>query len=177
MKKTILLALALTFTVFFIGCNKEETTEPMVQENEMIPIAKITAQNDIQHLFLQRDMKEFFLDIQEGELVFMEVIDSNKNGEEAGLLYRIYNREQGVTTTTLMTSVLSLKGNIYYYDPIETRTTTVSCTTKDCDQPSGCAPTMSGSCTTGCRHCTVTKTAPLPDSFIADVIRNAVAVY
>ena len=53
---TVLFALAITFSFFFAGCSKEETIEPTVQENEMIPIAKITAQNDIQHLFLQKDM-------------------------------------------------------------------------------------------------------------------------
>jgi len=182
---TMLLALAMTFSFFFTGCNKEEMIEqPVVQETEMIPIAKITTQNDIQHLFLQKDMRESFKDSPEIELVFMEVVDDKKTGENAGLLYRIYNREQGVTTTTLMTSVLTLKGDIYYYDPLETRGGTITCSTSsnECSRsatdciPKGTACTKCSSWT-DTKPCTKSITAPLPDSFIADVIRSAVSVY
>jgi len=183
MKKFTYTITLLVFAFFFIGCEKEVIIEQsVVQENEMIPIAKITAQNDIQHLFLQKDMQVSFLDNQEWELVFMEVVDNKKTGENAGLLYRIYNKEQGFTTTTLMTSVLTLKKDTYYYDPIKTQTTTVSCSTSNtkCKKAEGaCFPsgTTCTDCPWGAGSCTRTITAPVPLEMMIDAIRNAVAVY
>ena len=185
MKKITYTITLLAFAFFFIGCEKEAMIEQsVVQESEMIPIAKITAQNEIQHLFLQKDMQESFKDSPEIELVFMEVVDNNKKGENAGLLYRIYNREQGVTTTTLMTSVLTLKGDIYYYDPLETCTSTISCSTSNtrCKKTEGaCFP--SGTTCTDCPwnggKCITRIAVPAPAVLmtITKTIRAAVAVY
>ena len=182
MKKFTYTITLLVFAFFFIGCEKETMIEqPVVQENEMIPIAKLTAQNDIQHLFLQKDMQASFLDNQGGELVFMEVVDNNKNGENAGLLYRIYNREQGVVTTTLMTSVLTLKGDTYYYDPIDTRGSTIMCTALNlaCSVESkGCIPEFRNctKCSNGA-ECYKTIKITYPSDPIIRIIRKAVAAY
>ena len=188
MKKFTYTITLLVFAFFFIGCEKEAMIEqPVVQENEMIPIAKLTSQNDIQHLFLQKDMQASFKDIQEGELVFMEVVDNEKTGENAGLLYRIYYREQGVAVTTLMSSVLTLKGDIYYCAPIEANlSSTISCSTSDCLNDKGaCVPIVDNghktcsACISPGKKCTRTISAPLPElwSKLTDAIRDAVSAY
>ena len=184
MKKFTYTITLLAFAFFFIGCDKEAMIEhPVVQENEMISIAKLTAQNDIQHLFLQKDMQASFLDNQGGELVFMEVVDDNKNGEEIGLLYRIYYKEQGVAVTTLIPSILTLKGGTYYYSPSDIATyNKVSCSTSDCTKHlTGCKPSWGSTCTScpkKTQKCTRTVSNFCDEiELMSKIIRNAVAAY
>ena len=156
MKRNLtLMIVAIAF--IFASCEKENPImndiKP-IQKGEMVPIAKLTENNEIVHLFLQKDAQEFFSkessavygssskNTSNTRLVFVEVKDNNKNDKEAELLYRIYNDETKVVETSIST-VLTLENGIYYAQVGGGAGTTLSCTTsnRDCTQEAnGCVP-------------------------------------
>jgi len=192
MNKIKILCAVIALVFVFGACNKSDTTDESqpiqktTSQSKMIPIAKLTDRNEIEHLFLQKDIQEFFSKENSKEkLVFIEIIDNEKNGREAGLLYRIYNKESNVTETTMI-AVLTLEEGIYYYVPpggggdIIARST--SCTTSDCSSESdGCVPSHWTSACTPCNNggkCTRTTssvTQAMPT--LTDAIQYAVSVY
>jgi len=157
MKKALLATvLALTFAFFVIGCTKENNNQP-IQKSERIPIAKLTDGNKIEHLFLQKDVKEYFskrnADVQgyslknapDAELIFIEVVDEENDGEDVGLLYRIHYGEDNVTKTSII-FVLTLEGNIYYYKPDGGGGSHSTCEGTGCESTE-CIPKATGGCT------------------------------
>ena len=188
--------LLLIFAFFITGCKKEETIlndtksiQQMIMQNEMIemiPIAKLSEENEIVHLFLQKDVQDFFAKENPNQmLVFVEVMDFEKNGKEAGLLYRIYNRGGNITETSMSFLGLVLKEDIYYL-PIGTRAPvgfTTTCTTSDCaSETKGCMPNYyncscspcanGGKCT---RSTSNLRTATLTN--LTEAIIYAISVY
>ncbi|MDR1199088.1 MAG: hypothetical protein LBK94_08795 [Prevotellaceae bacterium] len=190
MKKALMLvAIFAVVGIVINGCKKKDTivndiqpTQKIAMQDEMIPIAKLTDKNEIKHLFLQKDVQEFFSkENPDAKLVFVEVINNEKKGNEAGLLYRIYYGKRNVTETSL-TLTLILQNNIYYYLPSGGGSGsgwTTSCTTKDCASESdGCVPKMGGGCTP-CKNggdCTRT-TSNVASIALTNAIHYAVSVY
>jgi len=153
---------AVIFAVIgMVACNKSSDTalnNPPIQKVtaepaiEKIPIAKLTDKG-IELLFLQRDVQECFAKENPGEtLVFVEVQDDNKDGKDAGLLYRIYNEKEKVAETSISFVVTLEKG--IYYAPTATSLqnaggvgATITCTTDECaSEQYGCWPD-GGRCT------------------------------
>ena len=183
MKKLLLALLVVVF--IFASCEKENTTLndiPSVPKGGKIAIAKLTENNKIEHLFFQRDVQEFFSkenpdlhgvsskNISDAELIFIEVVDNEKNGKEVELLTRIYYGESNITETTMISSVLTLEGDIYYYAPPSDdnvskaigAVSAVSCTTSDATcvgDKNGCQPRiLLGTCTACTNKATCTRT-------------------
>jgi hypothetical protein len=190
--KNILLLVVIAAVVSITGCNKneEETLNngmPLKStiQSEMIPIAKLTEEGEIEHLFLQKDLQESYSKSNpDAELVFMEVMDYDKNGKEVGLLYRIYHPKSRVAETTLIMAI-TLEENIYYFVPGGVGITT-TCTTSDCSGSStGCQPQSDNSCSscpwlTGGGKCTrSTSSNSLKGGMngLTDAIQYAVSVY
>jgi len=185
--------LVLTFAFFVIGCTKENDNQP-IQKSERIPIAKLTDGNKIEHLFLQKDVKNFYskgnADVQgyslknapDTELIFIEVVDEGNDGEDIGLLYRIRYEEGTVAETSIISSVLTLEENIYYYVPGGGGGVKVSCTTSDCSgSDTGCQPQSDNTCSK-CfwgGTCTRTVSTVTEKSIgpITEAIEYAVSVY
>jgi len=222
MKKIRILTILLVVTLvagasIFYACEKENTILndiPPTQISEKIAIAKLTKNNKIVHLFLQKDVQEFFskenFDLHgisskstsDAELVFIEVIDNEKNGKEVGLLTRIYYGESNIIETTIISSVLTLEGDVYYYAPprdgndskatdatsktiVGGTASAVSCTTSDpkcVSDRNGCQPRiLLGTCTacTNGGTCTRTTTSVSASTMqpLTNAIQYAVSVY
>ena len=185
-----LLCTAIALVFIFGACNKndmENSLQPLqttTMQNKMIPIAKLTDKNEIEHLFLQKDVQEFFSkENPNAKLVFMEVMDEEKNGKEVGLLYRIYYGESNITATSL-TLVLTLEGGVYYYVPIGGGgyAVTTTCTTTECSSTTGCQPQSNNTCSTcpwpGAKCTRTTSSVRGSDlTELTDAIQYAVSVY
>jgi len=159
MRKLFLFSMVVTLGL--VACNKDDAVldnaapkQKVLKQEEMIPVAKLTDKNEIELLFLQRDVQEFFnRENPDEKLVFVEVQDDNKDGKNAGLLYRIYNANEKVTETSISFVVILEKG--VYYAPVTTLQyaggasgLTISCTTSDCSyEVYGCIPYLGTSCT------------------------------
>ena len=80
--------------------------------SDMFPIARLTNANEIEHLFLQRDVQEYFASKNpNATLVFVEVTEDGTNGQ-VGLLFRVYYEENNAVETSF-SLVLNLVGNTY----------------------------------------------------------------
>ena len=138
-----MLSTVIALVFVFAACNKSDDMMDniqTVQKGEMIPIAKLTDNDIIEFLFLQKDVQEFFIKENiDKKLIFVEVIDNEKNGEKAGLLYRIYDVKNKVAETTINYG-LTLVDNFYYLSPMKS-SLSVTCTTSDCaSEQLGCIP-------------------------------------
>ncbi|MDR2980119.1 MAG: hypothetical protein LBV02_06750 [Bacteroidales bacterium] len=191
--KFIIMGILLPVGVFALifSCQKDESNTLLndiqsIPKNEKMAIARLTENNEIVHLFLQKDVQEFFSkessavygssskNISNASLVFVEVKDDNKNDKDAELLYRIYNDESKVTETSIST-VLTLEDGIYYAQ-VGRGAQTVSCTTSNsaCTQEvNGCVPygTLCTKCASG-GICTRTVTE-VNAMVISAIIRSA----
>jgi len=201
MKKIILSISSLVLV--FGACNKsdvdnvlpiEEATmqsKAAAIQTKMIPIAKLTEKNEIEPLFLQKDVQAFFSkENPEGKLVFVEVVDDKKFGNEPGLLYRIYYANNKTVETSIY-FVLTSKERVYYISASSLGGRKITCTTSDCsDEPQGCVPDSDTSCTKCSKilhKCTKTvESEVLADANMAltrtvsnlrDALRYAVSVY
>jgi len=161
--------------ISLVACNKSSDTalnNPPIQKADVAPtiektsIARLTDKNEIELLFLQKDAQEFFAKENPGEtLVFVEVQDDNKDGKDAGLLYRIFNENEKVAETSI-SFVVTLEKGIYY---VPTATTlqyatefgakSVKCSTTNemCLYEGGCVPTKDGKCKPCPKHGTCTQ--------------------
>ena len=108
-------------TLGLVACNKDDAAldnvAPMQKspmQEEMIPIAKLTDKGDIELLFLQRDVQEFFnREFPDVKLVFVEVYDENKNGKDAGVLFQVYYEKEKVAVTLINLSAI-LNDGVYF---------------------------------------------------------------
>jgi len=179
--------IALIFTI--TSCNKSEivndSNQPILTTTNpsgMVPIAKLTDANEIEHLFLQRDVQACFSRENPGQkLVFVEVKDDGKNGLEAGLLYSIYYEENAVKETSII-PVITLRENIYYFVPPGGGSVSkTSCTTSECiTETKGCQPNWNGTCTPcknggKCTRTTTLVTGTMPE--LTDAIYYAISAY
>ena len=175
----IVIALALAFG----GCNKSDemiNNAQVTEQKVKIPIAKLTKENGITLLFLQKDAQEFFYkENPDKKLVFAEVIDCEKDGKKAKLLYRIYDAKNKIAETT-MCSGLILVDDFYYLPP--SFVIKVTCTTSECaDEQLGCFPD-DFACTKCGNGGKCTKTISnddvlLGDLSVPDAIHSATSVY
>jgi hypothetical protein len=183
--------------IVFAGCNKiEETTNdgslPLVKAatTEMIPVAILTDDNKIEHLFLQSDVQEFFSTENPGaELFFVEVvrygnvINDVNDSKSVELLYRVHYAESNVTETSII-PILTLKESIIYFVPGGGGVMKTTCTTSDCvEKPTGCQPQSDNTCSKcGWPYygkCTRSTTSLRSDEKIdiKDAILYAISVY
>ncbi|MDR0363540.1 MAG: hypothetical protein LBH92_00730 [Bacteroidales bacterium] len=181
-----LLGIAMALVFIFGACNKNDLQSiQKTTQNKMIPIAKLTDKNEIEHLFLQKDAQEIFSkENPNAKLVFIEVVDYEKDGSTAGLLYRIYYEESNVSETSII-SVITLIGDTYYYAVPGGGISIpkVICTTTDCsDSSTGCQPQSDGSCSKcdllGLGKCTRTSTSVTSKSLsgLTNAIQDIVSI-
>ena len=164
MKKNIniiIIAIAAICFIQFIGCDKvsdvvDQSTNNSTNTEKRIPVAKLTETNDIELLFLQKDVQKYLLEEMNimqknsGEelnnnakkLVFIDVVDDNMDNAEAGLLYRIYDEDTKIVETSV-SIILTLEDKTYYLqddmDYLATAANT-TCKSKDCANSGGCQP-------------------------------------
>ena len=175
-------------TLGLVACNKDDAAldnaapkQKVLMQEEMIPIAKLNDKGEIELLFLQRDVQEFFYKENPDEkLVFVEVQDDNKDGENAGLLYRIFNEKNEVMKTSISMVVTLEKG--VYYVPLATTlqnssiSFSFSCATSDptcMKTTSACRPEKKGDryyCT-DCPNNATCKASASPNNQLTQLVR------
>jgi hypothetical protein len=192
-KAVMLIAICAVVGIMINGCKRKNAIvndippiQKVTEQDDMIPIAQLTDENEIKHLFLEKDVQEFFSkENPDAKLVFVEVIDDEKNGDKTGLLYRIYYGKSNITETSL-TLALTLKDGVYYYLQGGDGTQggsgsgwTTSCTTEySANESDGCVPKVFGVCTPCENGGDCTKTVSTATSkALTNAMRYAVSVY
>ncbi|MDR0829067.1 MAG: hypothetical protein LBN95_03020 [Prevotellaceae bacterium] len=143
MKKHFLFAAVAVFGL--LACQKTEVVDNNLpqkqktpQQEEKIPIAKVTESGDIELLFLQKDVKDAFeKEMPDLQLVFVDIKDQ-------GLLYKIYDKLQGVREISI-SHILTFDGGVCYAPSANTfqyagggsSSWTITCTTSDKDCAAG----------------------------------------
>jgi len=137
-------------TLGLVACNKDDAVldnaapkQKVLKQEEMIPIAKLNDKGEIELLFLQRNVQEFFnKEFPDVELLYVEVYDEKITDEESevALRYKIQYKEKDkiIRASSIEFSIFKEMG-IYYAPVIISQNTRATGTF-----------TCSGTCTDGC---------------------------
>ncbi|MDR3287774.1 MAG: hypothetical protein LBT27_10085 [Prevotellaceae bacterium] len=159
------------------------------QQEEKIPIAKVTESGDIELLFYQKDVQEAFnKENSDLKLGFVEVQDDSKTGKNAGLLFQLYDEKNGVKETSV-SQILTFDDGVYYAPPATSlqnagggySATSITCST-NCSWEKGCVPKKSGNtwiCSESSCSCTksITTSTDFRVANLVSAINCAVLVY